>query len=169
MKKIIISLGIAIGLVLLISYNVVSNERFFEASITSILTILVALLFSYYFTQQKNDIRKKNEKIDNLIYKIQEIILDSEFIESDNDAISRKNLIKQRSVANKIEYLCNITSTSVELANLVKEIKETFSNYREFYGEHYTDIEYMEKSKKDLLNYVVKIDDLADKIHISLL
>ena len=54
-------------------YNVINNKKFFDASITALLTIVIAIIFSYWFTQIKSDKRKRSEKIDSMLYKMQSI------------------------------------------------------------------------------------------------
>ena len=107
-------------------------------------------------------IRGKVVNNSGLIYKIQELISTPDFIN-----VKDENLILHRSIANKIEFLEN--NTEDNLKEDVKKLKETFASYREFYGNHYTDAEYMEKSKVELMNYIKLIDDTCDKIHMKLL
>lgn len=149
--------------------NMVSNEKFWEVSVSSIITLLIATVFSYYFTQSKNDIRKKKEKIDKLLYKIQGIILESSFVESNSEEIARINLIKQRSLANKIECLKRTCKKNDEVYKDIEKLGEEFSRFRDFYGEHYKDQEYMIKSQNELQNYITKMDDIADQIHIKIM
>ena len=155
---------VAIGI-----YNIFTNSEFWETSITALLTALVAVMFSYLFVQSKNDRVRRNEKIDKLLYKIQDIITEDEFISVDNEEIVRKNLIKHRSVANKILYLEKMSNCDSEIKTNVKELENEFRIFREFYGDHYSDKDYMHKSYKQIYNFIIKIDDLADKIHIQLL
>lgn len=146
-------------------YNAKKNDGFLNASITELLTIIIAIIFSYWFVQIKSDKRKKNEKIDTMIYKIQSIVSDPEFLSVETDQICRKNLIAHRSVGNKITYLKKICEDDSDIKVKVLELENEFNGFREFYGNHYCDKQYMSKSEKDLLNYVTKIDDKADEIH----
>lgn len=162
--------GITIVVILIIGIcNMICYNKFWETSVSSIITLLIAVVFSYYFTQSKNDIRKKKEKADRLLYKIQDIILEKGFIESDPEEISRVNLIKHRSLANKIECLKKTCKGDDEIYKDIEKLEEEFSRFREFYGEHYKDSEYMLKSQNELQNYVTKMDDIADQIHIKIM
>ena len=58
----------------IIVYNLLNNDKFLETSVTSIISIVIAVVISYVFVQKKTDLRRKNEKIDKLLYKIQDII-----------------------------------------------------------------------------------------------
>ncbi len=150
-------------------YNIINNKKFFDASITALLTIVIAIIFSYWFTQIKSDKRKRSEKIDSMLYKIQSIISDPGFLSVETDEICRKNLIAHRSVGNKITYLKKICEDGSDVKVKVLELETEFGRFREFYGDHYCDKEYMKKSEKELLNYVTKIDDKADEIHTLIL
>lgn len=161
---ILLAFVISIGI-----YNVINNKKFFDASITALLTIVIAIIFSYWFTQIKSDKRKRSEKIDSMLYKIQSIISDPGFLSVETDEICRKNLIAHRSVGNKITYLKKICEDGSDVKAKVLELEEEFGRFREFYGDHYCDKEYMKKSEKELLNYVTKIDDKADEIHTLIL
>ena len=161
MKKIVIILGV-LGTIIFGIYNIINNDDFLKAPLTTMISILVAIVLSYFFTQRKTDDRRKMEKIDNLLYKIQDIILDKEFI-----VVQDSDLIVHRSIANKIKYLKD--NAPCDLKSDVDRLEDIFEDYRLFYGEHYMDKDYMEKSKKDLLNYVMKFDDVCDSLHMRLL
>ncbi len=160
-KKFVIILG-AIGTTAFGIYNMINNEDFLKAPLTTMISILVAIVLSYFFTQRKTDDRRKMEKIDKLLYKVQDIILNKEFI-----VVQDSDLIVHRSIANKIKFLKN--NAPCDLKSDVDRLEEIFEDYRRFYGEHYKDKDYMKKSKIDLLNYVMKFDDVCDNIHMRLL
>lgn len=152
-----------VGCVALGIYNWRTNVNFFTAPLTTIVSIVVAVVISYFFVQRKTDDRRKREKVDKLLYKIQEMILDEKFIE-----VKEQDLIIQRSIANKITYLKN-NVIDKNIKTQVERIEEIFGEYREFYSNHYKDVTYMEKSKKELANYVTRIDDVCDEIHMKLM
>lgn len=151
-----------VGCICLSVYNWQFNPEFLVTPLSTILSILIAVVVSFYFVQKKTDHRRKNEKIDKLLYKIQDIILDKNFLE-----VKEKDLIVQRSLANKIEYLANYSDHNI--SSEIGKIKDKFEDYRTFYGNHYKDADYMKKSQQELLNYVRLIDDICDEIHIKLL
>lgn len=143
-------------------YNYKNNADFLKAPLSTIISILIAVVVSYLFVQKKTDDRRKREKIDKLLYKIQDLISASDFID-----VKEGDLIVHRSIANKIEFLEN--NTEDNLKEEVKKLKETFVLYRDFYGNHYADADYMSKSKIELMNYIKLIDDTCDKMHMKLL
>lgn len=149
-------------------YNVINNKLFLKVSASSLLTMFIAVIVSFWLVQLKNDKRKLNDKIDKLVYKIQDIISSSDFTSCETADICRKNLILHRSVANKIEYLKSVCEKDDNIKSSILEIENEFRALREFYSDHYMDEEYMRKSQKEFQNYITKIDDEADKIHVKL-
>lgn len=143
-------------------YNFKNNVDFLKAPLSTIMSILIAVIVSYLFVQKKTDDRRKREKIDKLLYKIQDLISVSDFTD-----VKEGDLILHRSIANKIEFLEN--NTEDNLKEEAKKLKETFNSYRDFYGNHYADADYMSKSKVELMNYIKLIDDTCDKMHMKLL
>lgn len=172
MRKHASKISTAVLLLLIVGlciYNLVNNPNFLDTSFTALITIAIALIFSYWFTQIKNDKRKRNEKIDTLLYKIQEIVRNLDFISADTDEVCRKNLISHRSIANKIKYIKIACEDDKNIQEKVSQLEDEFKRFREFYGNHYAQKDYMKDSIKDLLNYITIIDDKADEIHIMLL
>ena len=165
----IITAILLIAIFILCLYNFCNNPDFLEASATALITIAVAIIFSYWLTQIKSDKRKRNEKIDKLLYKIQEIVGNPDFISAETPEVCRKNLISHRSVVNKINCIKIACEEDKRITDKVLQLEDEFKRFREFYGDHYAQKEYMKNSDKDLINYIAKIDDKADEIHIMLL
>ena len=147
----------------IIVYNLLNNDKFLETSVTSIISIVIAVVISYVFVQKKTDLRSKKEKIDKLLYKIQDIIGGESFSLSGK----RENLILHRSISNKLAGLKKIQMDK-DIMKKIEDIEQVFGDFREFYGNHYNDSEYMEKSRIELINYIQRIDDICDEIHVSL-
>lgn len=151
----------------LVAYNLVNNQKFFEASFTTIVSIVIAVVVSYCFVQRKNDERRKKEKLDKLVYKIQSMILDDEIASVDSEEIIRKNFIRHRSLGNKIQYLKDYKTESIE--EYVEKLEDNFKQFREFYSDHHKEKEYMINSVKEIANFKARIDDTCDKIHMILM
>ena len=77
MKKIIgVSVFIALLITLVITNIALQGYRsFFTFQIKDFIAIMMALIVSYYFSQKKNDFRKLKEEADDVVEKIQEIIM----------------------------------------------------------------------------------------------
>lgn len=59
-KKCIIIIIIIVFSVLII-YNCINNHNFWETSITDIITLIIAIFLSYFFTEKNSNIRKKKK------------------------------------------------------------------------------------------------------------
>ncbi len=156
----------SIVFIFLLVYNLLRNENFFEASATTLITIFSAVAISYFLVQKKTDIRRKNEKIDDLLYKIQGYINDEGFIVGGEK--SRKNLILHRSISNKIRFLL-AQKLDKDIEKEVKKLDENFKEFRSLYGENYVNEEDMKQEYNQFQNYISKMDDICDRIHMILL
>ncbi|WMJ88879.1 hypothetical protein [Anaerocolumna sp. MB42-C2] len=158
---------ILVASIVLIIYNVLKNDDFLQSSLVQILSLLTVILVSYFLVQLRNDKSKKNEKINYLLSKIQNIILNEDFIKYQSKEDNQKTLIMIRTVGNKITLLkeCENTDENQELISLVDD---TFNKLKEFYGDHGHDATYMDNSKKEVMNYISIIDDACDKLHMLL-
>ena len=168
MKKIFnIIAGIVFGciIVALGVYNYQNNKSFFEASFTSLATICVAVIVSFYLVQLKTDKRRQKEKIDTLLYKIQSYLTEESFLLGGEDAW--KNLILHRSIFNKIKYLENL-NIDKKILDELKKVKGYLEKFRCTYSENYLDEEKLKDKYDELKHYITLIDDICDKIHILL-
>ncbi|MED9967339.1 MAG: hypothetical protein UFJ18_11190 [Blautia sp.] len=163
----IICIVFVVGLVMLGIHNYKNNEKFFDTSLTTLLTIAVAVIISYFFVQKRTDNRRKNEKIDNLLYKIQKYINEDNFVLTGGE-ISRKNLILHKAIANEIRCIKNM-NLDKESRKQIARVERYFKDFREVYGENYPNEERIEEKYSELKNYVVNIDDACDRIHMHLM
>ncbi|MBR5023411.1 MAG: hypothetical protein IKY18_09560 [Oscillospiraceae bacterium] len=60
-----------------VTYNIRHNSEFWNASAVNIITILIAVVISYYLVQRKSDKRKQKEILLELISKLR-LLVDSE-------------------------------------------------------------------------------------------
>jgi len=156
-----------IGVFILGYYNFKDNADFFKAPFTTLVTITSAVVVSYWLTQSRNDRRAKNQKIDELLYKIQEYISQEDFVKS-GQTISTKNLLLHRSIANKINYLQTLDLDG-DIKKELAIIDKNFLDFRTLYGNHYTDPEQMQVYYNAFKHHIAKIDDACDKIHVYLI
>lgn len=169
MKKIIkfliiIVVGLSIGGIAL--YNAFVNPKFWEIQIGQVLTLYVAIVVSYALVQWRNTDSHKNEKIDDLVYKIQVMISDENLMKADSDSSQQLNLMIHRSIAKKIQYVKD--SNVKEIEQEVSEIESNFTILRELYSNHMKDQEYLDKSTYEINNRIKLIDDSCDSIHMKL-
>ena len=148
-------------------YNLKNNDKFFEASIVNIATIVVAVVVSFFLAQRKTDKRRKNEKIDNLVSKIQDYVNDDDFVKG-GESTGRKNLLLHRSVSNKLKYLKR-EKIDTAVKKEIEIIEKNFKEYRHVYGDYYLVENKLQDHYNELKNYLLLIDDACDKIHMLLM
>lgn len=129
--------------------------------------MLFVVFVSFYLVQRKNDRRKKIEKIEQIVSKIQEIINDPSIYSVSAEESKQKALMLHRTCSNKINLLRD-TEMSDEENKCILNISDEFRRIREFIGEHLEDQGYIDKSKTTITNYIVKIDDLCDTLQLLL-
>ena len=61
--KITVAVVLAVAFVIFVFYNIINNDEFWNASAVNIITILIAIVISYFFVQRKSDIRKQKDII----------------------------------------------------------------------------------------------------------
>ena len=160
---------IIIAIIVLIYYNLKNNNLsdFLIAPLYSLVTVLVAIVFAFFFTQRKNDERKVKENAELLLDKIQHIISDERFC-----VIQKKEdvdflLIQIRALSNKIDCFKKIQG-KLGITKEINYIIAVFNQYEEYIGNHNTDILHLANSYTDLHNKIVLIDDKCDHIKIQL-
>lgn len=163
----IVVAGTIIGVLILGIYNAFQNNEFWNASITNILTILVALVFTYYMTQRTNNIRRKKDVVSKILDRLYVLIADPRMckINSSKDVDFVK--INIRTISNKISCLEQM-ARELQYEEEIRQMKEAFSSYEEFISDHINDIEYLKKSEKQLNNGIGLIDNKCDMILVKM-
>lgn len=170
-EKVVSIIGVVITLVCILGisvYNiVVSSEEFFDATVYQIISLLFALIITFLLTQRKNDYRRKIDMIDKMIAGIQEDLSSREFVLYETDAQMNIALLKQKSLANRIQYLMD-SKIHNKIGKDVEYIAKEMENLREFYGAHMKDKDYMDKSSADIEKYIVNINDKCFSMRLKL-
>ena len=137
-------------LVLCISVHAaICTKSFWDFTISSALTLLVALIISYYLTQRQEDSRNKKEILVGLVNKIQLIIQNPAMtvisMPDEKDSI----LMRNRSLNN---YICILEEHKEEfrIAEDVQFIRDRYDEYRRIIDNHINDVSYLSKSAKEL-------------------
>lgn len=115
LKKYIISI-IVISIILLvdIGFNVYNNGwgDFLKINAYEVLTIIIALFVTYYLTERKNDIRKLNDKIENICNDIQVYLRENyKIIPSKQN--KERVLMNIRYISNKIHILEKLSEKTI--------------------------------------------------------
>ena len=148
-------------------FNIKHNDNFFEISLYNVLNLVIAVAIAYYLTQRKNDERKLKEKAEEIVEKIQIKLNDGQAYNINSDEDIAYVLLMHRSISNWIRLLDSIKE-KLKFETEVNYISENYKNYKEFIGNHINDIDYLAKSRKELENYILLIDNKLDEIKISM-
>lgn len=151
----------------LINVFVIKNVEFWETSVTSCITILVALLVSYYFSKKNQDEKNQKESYLKVMEKMQNLV-NEEYMFKINDQNSiHMILMKKRELNNSV----NILKTYSSRFNLDKEIAfvdEKVQEYATFFGNHQDDLKYLKQSELDLKRPLELIDSKLQEAMIKL-
>ena len=79
--------------------------KFWQNSFLDIMQLLILLVVSFSLVQMQNRINRKIEKLDVIIDKIQEKLLDEKLIRIGNENECLKTRIKLLSISNLLEYI----------------------------------------------------------------
>ena len=167
-----VPIGIPIGIVVLlfiglICYNVKEQKAdFFEASVVDCITILVAVVISYYLVQRQNNYQRQKDIISDMVLKMQVSFEQKElydFCGQDKQTITMRN----RGLNNRIHIL----ETLAEEFNIVTEVdfvRHHFDEYSDFIGNHIENMEYLCQSQNELRRPVESISQKLIEIAVHL-
>ena len=147
--------------------NLFNNKCFFKSSITDVVAIFIAIIFAYYYVEQKNDGRKQKEIIENNVRKIQKYIYDEEIRDITSKKVSNSltRSIKIRKIKNLISYL-NDYSKKYDFEKQYNDICENFKEYQVHTETMAQDNDYSLKSKNHVIRIIETLDDnLEELIH----
>ena len=125
----------------------IKNENFM--SIESCLTLVIALVVSYYFTQKNQDERNKKEIYLHLMEKMQRLVSEDCLSNISENTDINIILMKKREINN-----CTTTlekyAKEFHIEEEVQFISDKVREYTEFFGTHQDDVAYLAKSTKEL-------------------
>ena len=152
-----------------IYYNLKENNTTFcDSYITYILTIVIEIIFAYYFVERKSDKRKQKEIIEKNIQKIQKYIYDEELysVTSKEMCNSLTRSIKIRKIKNLITYLSDY-SKKFNFEKQFVEISKNFKEYQNITEAMSQDDDFTDKSNNNVKRIVETLDDnLEEILHI---
>lgn len=157
----------AIGIFVLGICNYVNNENFWEASIYQIVTLLMAILITFYATQYKNDQRKVKDYAENIIRKIQVIVDEEGFVTFDETTENKAVTMTNRKLNNYIDILKEY-GKKLGFQEEAEYIEEQFKSYRNIVDEHLSDKEYLSKSNTTFQMYAENIEHKCERIILNL-
>lgn len=167
-KIILFALVVLVGICGLVSQVVNGCKIFWNMNIGDILGILVTGIVLFNLTNVIASRGKKEEYFLILIEKLQNSISDERLknIQSEDDVEFVK--MRNRKIANIMYCIENMKLGNAEIQKHLKNIKDQMNNYEMFFDNHFTDLDYLKKSKKELCNYIELIDNRCDDIKVEI-
>ncbi len=164
--------NIAIGffilvVVIVIIFNIKNNTEFWSYSFTNVVSTVIAVVVAYCFVQEKNNERKMKEKADQLIEKVEEMVLAEDFYNISADADIQILMLNIRRLKNKMKLL----EQCAEKLNFVSDIEyisKQVENYDEMVGEHISDLGQLSDASKKMQKIAHNIEQRCETIKINL-
>lgn len=168
-KTIILAVLLILLIIFLVYYNIKKNlQGFLNTPLYAVVNIVVAVLVAFYLTQRKNDQRQLKNNIEHIIDKIQ-VAINNEWAYKIQSKSDIDNIIMmQRQVSNKLDVLKTQSKIFPQFEDDLQYVNERFKEYKEFFGNHMTNLSYLLESEKELRNPLGLIDDKLDCIKMSL-
>lgn len=148
----------AVCIVLVAVISAVRNlDDFLSVNIFNLLTLLVALVFTYYFNQQKQKHRRFHDSAVKILESIQKIIVNDFICKGFNDHSIKELIQSMRIVRNKLDVLKKVEK-NLNIAAEIEYLDNNFNNYKSIIDNHINDYDYLEKSVDDLNNFMSLLD-----------
>lgn len=163
---VLLVLVITVGLGGLILYNIKTNPSFGETSVSSCITIIIALVFSYWLVQRKNDLRKQKEILASLLFDLRTQFEKEDMYDLSQMSPSSINM-RNRDISNKIGILDSVKE-EFSIAADVDFIYEKFDEYKELIGNHINDPGYLQNSSFELKRPIMLISTKLFEIAFGL-
>ena len=129
-------------------YNVGHNDKFFEMSFSTTVSLVLAIGVSFYIVQKQTDRRIQKQLFIDLLKSLQVLVDDEKsYIFSDNN--SKEILMRKREISNKLSFIKKYNNkfnfdTSTEF------LEEKFNEYDEIIGNHIQDLDTLNKIHNDI-------------------
>lgn len=156
MKKLRISEKIILGVIVLILFvlgiiNIVvlKNEKFFEFSFSTCVSIIVALFVSYWLVNSNQDERNQKEIYLRLLEKTISLVNDSIMFRICETSDVSLILMKKRELNNTLTLLKKYAK-KFDVSDEIKFIEERVQEYTDLIGNHQDDLLHLAKCERDL-------------------
>lgn len=156
-----------LAIVILFVFNAITNDNFFNASMSQLMTLMVAIVIAFWATQLKNDTRKQKEQIENILRKIQTLISHPNFHSINENTVKDDVLITNRAISNYIKLL-KTHSKKFKIQNDVEYIEGQFETYKTFISDNIYDFKALENQHITLRKWSENINYKCDQIIFSL-
>ena len=172
-NTIIVIFSVSIFCLSIYNYKTSKNE-FWDFNVFNLITVIIALVFSLYYVQRKNDNLRKKQKIENIIAKVAINIEELIKLNIDSKDTQKIYLDTQRRVRNSIsalrllkESVTNDVNNTTYGADL-DYVDVNFKQYINFVSENFYNFDSLFKNKSELERILGNVLDRLDLLSIHL-
>lgn len=155
---------IILGLVI---YNTIENDNFCKAPLTSFLTLVVAILVSYFYTKKNQDEHYQKEVYLHLLEKLQTIVNDERMYSIKAVADITIVIMKKRDMNNIVSILKKY-SEQFGVEEEINVVGERVQEYATIIGNHQDDLEFLQKGLPELQRPLNLIDTKLSEAMLKL-
>lgn len=158
-----VSIVSTICIIILALFNIFSDlsNTFFEISISTCLTALIAIWLSFTYTQKRIDTRSQKETLVHLLNSIRATIEVQEAYRILENTTDTELTMRNRNLNNYVDILARYADR-FNVKDEVGFVKEHIKEYTDMVGEHLSDKEYLSKSERELRR---PLDLVSSKIY----
>ena len=147
--------------------NFITNGEFWKASFYEIITLIIALVVTYIFSELNSKEVKRREILERMLENVQDIINQPKYYKL-RDTDEKDLSMMKRTINNKLSLINQELKNDKTMNEKIKYIIDNFNDYRSLIDEHLNDREYLEKSENELRKKLLLIDDKIDEIKLKL-
>lgn len=148
--------------VILLNIFAFKNQDFWKTSVTSCLTLFVALYFGFLLVQRNQKDEKQKEIYMKVLEKFQLLIVTEDLYQITDSTDINLLLMKKRAMNNYLDVLQE-NAAQYGVQEEISFIREKTEEYADLLGNHQTDIEYLKQSKLELKRPLMLIDTELSK------
>lgn len=163
----VIGVFVIIILVIIVMNCFLDWKSFIKGPVFTSINSLIAIIFAYYLSNKNNENRKLKEKVEQILSNIYNEIDKPIIVKFESREDLQEILLIHRNIANNVGSLLKIAE-ELKIKDSLDYINERFNEYRDFFGEHYEDLEYLKKSINTIMKDVGLIKNKIDDIIINL-
>lgn len=150
-------IGACAIIVLLAIYNCFTNPNFWILSVANCMTLLVAVVVSFFLVQKKADTKNQKDALAKLLYAIQTIVGDKSTYVITTDTDPNTLTMRKRQLSNYVSILL-MHADAFGISKEAAFISEKVEEYASIIGNHIDDLSFLSQSTKDLRRPLELID-----------
>ncbi len=149
-------------------YNIITNQKsFFTFPIKDLITVLMAIIVSYYLSHKKNDKRKLKEEADDVVEKIQKITIILRDCDIMDAEMQPKILVLIKNIKSKFMIL-DAVADKVGIAEEIAYCLDKLEKYEKLLASEPTNRQGLLALQAKAYDYLSDIDNHLDEVQIKL-